>query len=133
MEAAVSVANDSLLYSLGLAGFPVTDNQSALLLTQATGVAVIGDAFRVTNSVSNGACVLKSSVSNESCPLVFVVNDSPNTIKVFCSPGENLGGSLNASLSIPTGQSGIFVRVPVQVQKGGGGGGTADFRAAVIP
>jgi hypothetical protein len=129
----MSVANDSLLYSLGLAGFPVTDAQSAPVTSQTTGTPIIGDAFRVISAVANGACILKSSLSNEACPLVFVVNDSGSTIKVFPSPGENQGGSLNASLSIPSGQSGIFVRVPVQVQKGGGGGGTADWRSNVIP
>jgi hypothetical protein len=131
----MSVANDSLLYNLGLAGFPVTDNQSATAVAsqQATGTPVIGDAFRVTNSAANGSCVLKSSLSNEACPLVFVINDSPNTIRIYAAPGENMGGVLNSFLAIPSGQSGIFVRVPVQVQKGGGGGGTADWRSAVIP
>jgi hypothetical protein len=131
----MSTANDSLLYNLGLVGFPVTDNTSATVTAsqQNTGTAVVGDAFRVTNSNANGACVLKSSLSNEASPLTFVVNDSPNTIRVYAAPGENMGGVLNSFLAIPTGQSGIFVRVPVQVQKGGGGGGTADWRSAVIP
>jgi hypothetical protein len=130
----MTVANDSLLYNLALAGFPVTDDQSAGLTTQTTGTPIIGDAFRVTTSAgANGACILKSSLSNEACPLVFVINDSPNTIKVFPTPGESQGGSANASLSIPAGQSGIFVKVPVLVQKGGGGGGTTDWRSAVIP
>jgi hypothetical protein len=131
----MSVANDSLLYNLGLQGFPVTDNQAALNAnSQTTAVAVIGDAFRVTTSVANGSCVLKSSISNEASPLIFVINDSPNTIKVYPSVGETEGGAANSPLSIPAGQSGIFVRVPPQIAKGGGGNqGTGDWRVAVIP
>jgi hypothetical protein len=129
----MSVANDSLLYNLALQGFPCTDDQSAMNTTQVLGTPVIGDLFRVIKSATNGSLMLKSSISNEASPLIFVVNDSPNTIVVFPFVGESQGGSTNASLSIPTGQSGVFVRVPPQVQRGGGGGGTGDWRSAVIP
>jgi|SRR5579883_1934261 len=129
----MSLANDSLLANLALQGFAVTDNQAAQNTAQATGTSIVGDLFRVTTAVNNGACVLKSSISNEASPLVFVVNDSASTIKVYPAVGESMGGTTNASLSIPSGQSGIFVRVPPQVQRGGGGGGNGDWRNAVIP
>lgn len=130
----MSTANDALLYNLGLLGFPVTDDVLiAAGTTQAGASPLIGDLIRVTSSIANGALVLKSSVSQEAPPLLFVVNDSAQTIKVFCFAGENLNGTLNSSLSISSGQSAIFVRVPVQTVKGGGGGGTIDWRAAAIP
>jgi len=128
----MSTTNDAILYSMGIRHVAVTDNQSALNTAQGQGTPVIGSLFRVTNSVANGACTLKSSLTNEAQAMVFVINDSPNTIKVFSSVGENQSGSANASLSIPTGQSGVFVRIPVQTSKGGGGGGTLDWRSAVI-
>jgi hypothetical protein len=130
----MSTANDSLLYNLALQGFAVTDDQNCGQTTQTLATPIIGDLFRVTTSVSNGSAQLKSSISNEASPLIFVVNDSPNTIKVFPFVGETEGGVANASLSIPTGQSGIFVRVPPQVSKGGGVvQGTGDWRIAIIP
>jgi hypothetical protein len=129
----MSTANDSLLYNLALNGFPVTDDVSATSTAQSTATAVVGDLVRVIQSVANGALVLKSSLSQDAPPLAFVVNDSGNAIKVFAFTGEFLNGVANGSLSIPGGQSGIFVRVPPQVAKGGGGGGTLDWRSAVIP
>lgn len=130
----MSVANDALLYNLAITGFPVTDGLVAgPANAQGTAVSIIGELARCISAVANGSFILKSSLSNEAPPLVFVVNDSANTIKVFAFAGENLNGSLNAALSIPSGQSGIFIRVPVQQQKGGGGGGTLDWRAAAIP
>lgn len=129
----MSTANDALLYNLGIEGFPTTGDQTANQTTQALGTPVIGSVLRVVSAVANGACTLKSSLSNEASPMVFVVNDSTQAIKVFPSVGESQGGTANASLSIPAGQSAVFVRVPVQTIKGGGGGGTLDWRSAVIP
>lgn len=130
----MSTANDSLLYNLALQGFPVTDDQNCGQTTQTLGTPIIGECFRVTTAVSNGTAQLKSSISNEAAPLIFVINDSANTIKVYPFVGETQAGVANGSLSIPTGQSGIFVRVPPQVAKGGGvNQGTGDWRVAIIP
>jgi hypothetical protein len=129
----MSTANDSLLYTLALAGFPVTDDVALSSTAQATAAPVIGDLARVVTSVANGAMMLKSSVSGEAPPICFVVNDSANAVKVFPFVGESLNGTANNSLSIPSGQSGVFIRVPPQIAKGGGGGGTIDWRSAVIP
>jgi hypothetical protein len=130
----MSTANDALLYNLAISGFPVTDDAGAPNAnSQSTGTPVVGDLLRVVTSVSNGSVTLKSSVSNDAPPLCFVVNDSPNTIKVYPFSGESLNGTLNLALSVPSGQSGIFVRIPPATSRGGGGGGTVDWRAAVIP
>ena len=130
----MSTANDALLYNLALQGFPATDDAAAPnASSQGTATAFIGDLLRVTTSAANGSVILKSNLSNEAPPLCFVVNDSPNTIKVYPFAGESLNGTTNLALSIPSGQSAIFVRVPPASSKGGGGGGTIDWRAAVIP
>jgi hypothetical protein len=127
----MSVANDALLYNLGIDAFPVTDDQVAG--SASVGTSIIGAVFRVISSVASGVVQLKSSVSNEAQPLVFVINDSANTIVLKPFTGESLGGVTNGTLNIPAGQSAIAIRVPVQIVKGGGGGGTLDWRAAVIP
>lgn len=132
----MSTANDALLYNLGITGFPVFDDVliGAANITQALALPVFGELARVISSpATNGSMILKSSLSNDAPPLAFVVNDSANTIRVFSFAGENLNGSLNGSLSIPSGQSGIFIKVPPATTKGGGGGGTTDWRAAAIP
>jgi hypothetical protein len=131
----MSLANTSLLNSLALANFWVTDDDIFLpnVTTQAGAYPVRGEVVRATqvfNNLPNLSMVLKPVLSGDAAPLTFVVNDSPQAIVVFCAPGEVLNGTLNGLLTIPggvtTGQAGIFVRVPNNL-------GTAGWRAAVIP
>lgn len=130
----MSVANDALLAVLGQQGFPVNDNLAAPNASSQTTATRCGSSInRFTTGVANGSAVLPSSVSNEAEPITFVINDTPNAIKLFPFSGENQGGVLNAFLSIPAGQAAIAIRVPAQIGKGGGGGGTLDWRSAVIP
>jgi hypothetical protein len=88
---------------------------------------------RITLAVANGGCILPSIVSGEAAWIVFVVNDSANTIKVGAFAGETINSVSTATdlsagvLSIPSGQSGIFIPVPNSK------GATTDWRSAVIP
>ena len=124
----MSVANTALLYNLGLLAFPVTDDLTAGPASTQNGAPVLnGELCRCVSSGVNGSFMLKSLLTQDAPPLVFVVNDSPNTIKVYPFTGENVGGSGNSPLSIPAGQSGIFISVP------NAKGGTQDWRSAVIP
>jgi hypothetical protein len=131
----MSIANDSLLQNLATLGFTLTDNLAANNATQALAFPLIGDFCRFLNAAANGTAILKSSLSNEAPPIVFVVNDSAQTMKVYCAIGETMSGVANGSLAIPSGQSGIFIRVPPAIAKGGGdvGTGVGDWRVAVIP
>jgi hypothetical protein len=128
----MSQTNDSLLYNLGLSGFPVTDNNACPnASSQATATRIIGDAWRVTTSVANGSAILPSILSQEAPPLVFVINDSPNSIKVYpflstASP-ELMNTSANAALTIVAGGWGMFVKVPPLTTKGGGTQGTSNW------
>jgi hypothetical protein len=125
----MSTANTALLYNLGLIGTPVDDDLVAFAAgTQAGATPIRGELARVTSAASNASCVLKSIANGEAAALTFVVNDSPSAIVVFCGFGEKLNGSTNGGLTIPSGQSGIFVRVPNALQSVG-----ADWRAAAIP
>lgn len=125
----MSLANQALLYNLGLLGTVCDDDLvGGPASTQSGATVVKGECARCTTSILNGSFVLKQITTGEAMALTFVINDAANAIKVFCHPGENLGGVANASLTIPAGQSGIFVRVPNSLQSAG-----ADWRAAVIP
>lgn len=134
----MSVANDALLVNLGLNQFPVYDNLNSSVTAQGTATRLLGAVNRVTTAAANGSFVLPSLVSLEAdSGLIFVINDSAQTIKVFPFTGETNGGVANASLSIPTGQSGIFVAVTAaKTAKGGGiapGSFANDWRSAAIP
>ncbi|HEX4828310.1 MAG TPA: hypothetical protein VFV12_08795 [Xanthobacteraceae bacterium] len=125
----MSLANTALLYNLGLLGTPLDDDLvGGPASTQVGATPVKGELARCTTSVLNGSFVLKQIQTGEASPLTYVVNDSANAIKVFPHPGEAQGGVANASLTIPAGQSAIFVRVPNSLQTAG-----ADWRSAVIP
>lgn len=137
----MSVANTALLYNLGLDELFVTDDLVAGPAgVRGTAGKLPSQVNRCTLAVANGAFVLPSILSGEAARIVFVVNDSANTIVVgAAAPGgsaatlETVNGvTTNAALStgtlsIPSGQSGIFVPVP------NGKGGTLDWRSAVIP
>jgi hypothetical protein len=128
----MSTTNDSAMYNLGILAFALNDNNSANSTTQATATPIIGEIFRVLQSVASGIVLLKSILTKEAPPVVFVLNDSPNTIIANCWPGEKLNGVTNGTLSIASGAFGFFMQVPTQIARGGGGGGTLDWRAAVV-
>ena len=122
----MSAANLGLIYNLALLGTPLLDNQAtASAGTQAAALPVLGECVRVTSSAASGSMILKNITTGEASTMTFVINDSANTIVVFCAVGETLNGTTNASLSIGAGVSGLFVFVP---QKLGG----PDWRANTI-
>lgn len=134
----MSVANDALLVTLGQNQFPVYDGLSSTVAVQAGATRLTGAVNRVTGSalqVANAAFILPPMASLEAdSSMVFVVNDSAQTIKVFPNTGETQNGTLNASLSIGPGTSGIFIRVyGASIGKGGGNTQTNDWRSANIP
>lgn len=133
----MSVANDALLIALGQNGFPVLDDQSAPNTTQATATRVTGQVTRFIVVPASGAAVLPALISLEAQSIVFVINDGANALAVFPATGDTRNGTLNSSLSVPAGQSAIFIKVQAaSVGKGGGiapGSFSNDWRSAVIP
>ncbi len=132
----MSTTNDNLMVACGQEGFAQVDvflsssNQS-----QSTARPISAAVTRVLASPvsGNGSLIMRSIGSGEaSNPMAFVLNDSPNTIKVFPAVGENQGGVANASLCIPSGQSGFLFKTAT-TQKGGGTAATLDWRSAVVP
>jgi hypothetical protein len=132
----MSIANDALLTALGTNQFPVWDNQSALNTTQATATRCTGQVSRFTIVAASGAAVMPSLLTEEAQSIAFVINDGANALAVFPFTGETRNGG-GSALSVPAGQSAIFIKVTAaQVGKGGGivpGSFTNDWRSAIIP
>src|SRR5258708_34961232 len=132
------LTSDALLEALAADGWPVGDEVfigGAGGTTQAAGLPFKSAAHRVTaNGTASAAMTLKSLLSNEAPGLVWLINDSANTIAVFCFAGEKMNGVANASFAVTAGNSAIFVAVPTQIKRKGGasGGATLDWRSALI-
>jgi hypothetical protein len=129
----MSLANDALLFALANLGFT---NQEVTAPNTAQGAAtrISENVMRVIAGVSNGAVVLPSLLSNEagSLPAGWVINDSPNTIKLFPFTGESHNGSANASLSISSGAAAFYYKEPATTGKGGGQTGTTNWHSNTV-
>ena len=133
----MSIANDALLQGLGQGTLPVHDGRVATGTTQGTATRLSGRVNRFTLVASGGAAVLPSLLTNEAAAVNFVINDGVNALNVFPFTGETRNGTLNSALSVPVGQSAVFIKVTAtQIAKGGGvapGSIANDWRSAVIP
>jgi hypothetical protein len=122
----MSLANTALLFNMGLLGTPLYDNLlGGPAAAQATALPLPGEMNRVTAGANNQSFILRSIKSGEASTMTVVVNDGPNACQVFPAVGENQNGVANAALSIPAGQSGLFVLVPNKL-------GGPDWRSNVI-
>jgi hypothetical protein len=93
---------------------------------QGTAQPVVGLQTRVKVSAASGSLVLGSLLSRETpVQFHFVVNETAGAVLVYSALGETQNGVANASLSIPSGQSAIFVPVANSA-------GTIDWRSSVI-
>ena len=96
---------------------------------QGTATKINAQLTRCTKSVASGSFVLPSLLSEEATQSYYwVVNDSGSTILVYSALGETMNGSTNASsaLSIPPGETGIFVPVHETAS------GNNDWRSSAI-
>ena len=127
----MSLANDSLLLALANSGYTNQEVTAPNASSQTTAIRVSEQVIRVIAGVANGSVVLPSILSGEtgSLPLGWVVNDSPNTIKLFSASGESMNGVLNASLSISSGAAAFYYKEPATTGKGGGTTGTTNWHA----
>jgi hypothetical protein len=132
----VSTTNNAVLYSLGADSYMVGGGVAAGPSgVRGTAPRVPSQCSRVTlSAVANGAFVLPSILSGEDYQLMWVINDSANAIVVSAAPGETMNGvastgNLSAGiLTIPAGQSGVFVPVSQEVSFSS----TGDWRASVV-
>jgi hypothetical protein len=129
--------NDYLFEILGTQGF--TSGEDIMLFagaptSQQGAYPIKGQMHRIVAcSVANASLVLKSVLSNDNPQLVFLINDSPNTLVVFPfksfaagSPpdvGESVNGVVNGSFSLTSLNAAIFVSSLVQSKRKGGSSG----------
>jgi hypothetical protein len=122
----MSLANQALLFNIALLGTPIYDNLAGgPAAAQATALPLLGEMNRVTVAAANASYILKSIRSSEASTIVFLVNDSANSVNIYPAVGENMNGVANAAFAVPAGQSGICVLVPNKL-------GGPDWRSNVI-
>jgi hypothetical protein len=128
----MSLANNAVLNSLSLAGTVIDDNQTAGgasgATVQAGATSILGEGIRVLRGGAGTSVILKSVLSGDAGPMVWVINDGPNSINAFPAAGEFNNGVVNQVLAVPAGQSAIFVRVPNNLA-----GSSSGWRSSVVP
>jgi hypothetical protein len=129
----MSLANDSLLVAVAASGF-TNQEVTAPNTAQGSATRVSEQVIRIIAGVSNGAVVLPSILSGEagSLPLGWVINDSPNTIKIFPFTGESQNGVVNQSLSVSSGAAAFYYKEPAATGKGGGQTGTTNWHSNTV-
>jgi hypothetical protein len=126
-----STVTNTFLYhfrNLPQFGGMLDNRQPGPASAQGTATPLTAAATQVTQSVASGSLILKSILDGNAQSWVIVVNVSGQTVLIYPAAGENLGGTLNASLSVPSGQCAIFLPVLNAVPGGGG----PDWRCAVF-
>src|SRR5881394_558363 len=100
----MSTTNDAVLKALRVDGYEDDVLVAGPASAQSTATRINRRLTRCTKSASNGSFVLPSLVTEEADQKPYwVVNDSANTILVYCAAGETMNGSSNGNLSIVTG------------------------------
>lgn len=123
----MSTTNDAILYAISTVfRFGHIDEVVTGSASQAGAAPLLSAISRVKKSVANGGLVLKSVGTQDAPPIAIVINDSPNTVNVYCASGEHCNGTSNSSLAVASGATGVFFPVP------NAKGGTIDWRGAVI-
>lgn len=108
----MSTTNTSLMGHLGRHRFSLDDNKTAGTASSQSGAtAITSQVSRVTSAISNGSVILQDMLTKVAPTIVWVINDSANTIQAYPFSGQNVNGSLNAALAIAAGGFGFFSRV----------------------
>lgn len=125
----MSATTNAVMYALGQDQYVVVRGQVAGPAgVRATATHVASQAIQCISAAANGAFVLPSILTNEDWEMCWIINDSANAIVVSPAPNETMNGVASTAnlatgiLSIPAGQTGIFVPV----------GTTGDWRGAVL-
>jgi hypothetical protein len=128
----MSVTNFAVMFVVGgnLQGSFTAELVPGPAAAQSTATRINSPLSRVLKSVSTGSLILPSILSGEANELLWVMNDSPNTINVYPASGEKTNGPLNTAFQITTGLTGVFVPVLNSVNNYPS---TLDWRSAVIP
>lgn len=108
----MSTTNTSLMGHLGRHRISIDDNKTAGTASSQTGAnAITSQLSRITSAIANGSVILQDMLTNVAPSIIWVLNDSANTIQVYPYSGQNVNGSLNTPLAIAAGGFGFFSRV----------------------
>lgn len=129
----MSAATAAALYALSARGigyaFPFRDDVTpGPASAQGTAKIVSSQVMRVTKSVASGSMIMPSITTGEADAFNVVINDSGQTILVYCALGEAMDGSTNGNRSLATGTVGVFFRVRESETAAGG----PDWRSNAI-
>ncbi len=107
----MSYTTDGFVYIKGLDGGTITDDVVPAGSTQAgANPSGLNEVIRVTQGSSNQGIILPSVNYLDNSGIIYVVNDGPNTIKVYPAAGEQINAlGANAAVSLATGTVGIFM------------------------
>jgi len=89
------------------------DNLTAFAGGGQTAPCMRGQVHRFVRVLSTGdsACLPSLAQRDESARMIWVVNDSSNSMNVFAFVGDTMNGSLNGSLAVAAGAVGMFLKV----------------------
>lgn len=120
----MSTATLALMGHLARHGFTIDDDRSAgALAAQAGASPITRNVTRCTvSSAATASFILRDILTNDTPSMVFVINDSANSINVYPFVGQNINGSLNTALAVAAGGFAFFSRVQA----------TLDWRAAAF-
>lgn len=93
----MSTTNTSLLGHLGRQRFSLDDDKTAgSASSQAGATAITSAVSRITSAVASGSVVLRDMLTNDApSPLMWVLNDSANTIQIYPFGAQTINGSAN--------------------------------------
>ncbi len=120
----MSTATVALMGHLARHGFTIDDDLvGGALAAQAGATPLTRNVSRCTkSSAATASFILRDMLTNNAPSLVFVLNDSANSINVYPFVGQNINGSLNTALAVAAGGFAMFSRVMA----------TLDWRAAAF-
>ena len=65
---------------------------------------------RVTVATASGSLILPDILTNVAEDMIWVLNDTAQTINVFPFSAGSINGAANTALSLTTGQAAVFIR-----------------------
>jgi hypothetical protein len=120
----MSATTVALMGHLARHGFSLDDNLlGGALAAQAGATSLTRNVSRCTkSSAATASFILRDILTNDTDSIVWVINDSANSINVYPFVGQNINGSLNTALAVAAGGFAFFSRIQA----------TLDWRAAAF-
>lgn len=128
----MSTTNNAVMFVVGgnLQGSFTAELVGGPAATQNTATRINSPLTHVLKSPSTGSFILPSILNGEANELMWVVNDTGNTINVYPAVGEKTNGTPNAAFQITANIAAVFVPV---LNSTANYPSTLDWRCTLIP